>query len=143
MKSDEIWYGKFVGFISFSSTDNDSYECVLITTFRYLSRTSIGIKLTYQEDRRSKDPKHYDLVSTNHILRKCLIVPEFCSHVEDDISEFKNFIVDEFFPLCSPFSGATDALDEDDDSDNDDSASDGSQIADVPNEQGDVDEEYY
>ena len=49
-----------------------------------------------------------------------------------------------FFQLCSPFSGAsTDALDEDEDSDNDDSASDGSQIADVPNEQGDVDEEYY
>ena len=51
--SDEIWFGKVIGFIGFSSTQDDSYECVIIANFRYVSKTSIGIKISFQRDLRT------------------------------------------------------------------------------------------
>jgi len=69
------------------------------------------------------------MICTNNILRKCLIVPEFCSF-NPSTSDFENFIVDELFPQCAPFPGSTDEAAEDT-SDNDDVSESDSECDDV------------
>ena len=102
----------------------------LRATFRYyLSRTSIGIKLT-QALRQSLDESYFtEMLYPNYA--RMLKMASLNSRTSSSTSFFH----------CALLSPALLMLDEDDG--NDDSASDGSQIADVPNEQGGVDEEFY